>query len=257
MNIVAAARRRILQAGVLVVLMILLIPISMIILSSLTSQSFPTLPSTIDFRWYGDLLTNRLIHESLIASFIVATFSSILATIIGTVTAYGFVRHEFPFKELFSTLMLFPLMISPIITGVAIIQYVSHFGVSGGYLTLIMGHTVLVFPFVFLIIRSALSTFDRDLEKSSIVLGATPTASFINITIPIITPALTSAVLVAFLVSFGEFTATQFLVSADTTTVPVVIYTMMRTGVTPVITALGTVLIVIMIIFGIMSEVLG
>jgi len=148
-------------------------------------------------------------------------------------------------------------MISPIITGVAIIQYVSHFGVSGGYLTLIMGHTVLVFPFVFLIIRSALSTFDRDLEKSSIVLGATPTASFINITIPIITPALTSAVLVAFLVSFGEFTATQFLVSADTTTVPVVIYTMMRTGVTPVITALGTVLIVIMIIFGIMSEVLG
>lgn len=236
---------------------VLLLPIAMVVASSVTAQPFPTVPETVDFRWYGELLGDSRIHSTLATSFVVATLSSIAATVIGTISAFGFVRYDFPYKEALSTAMILPLIISPIITGVAILQFASRIGVSTGYPTLVAGHTVLVFPYVFLIIRSALSSFDTRLEDASVVMGATPTASFVNVTLPTIFPAIVSAVLVAFLVSFGEFTATQFLVSADATTVPVVIYTMMRTGVTPVITALGTVLIAFMVAVGVVSEFAG
>jgi ABC-type spermidine/putrescine transport system permease subunit II len=236
---------------------VLLLPIAMVVASSVTAQPFPTVPETVDFRWYGELLGDSRIHSTLATSFVVATLSSIAAAVIGTISAFGFVRYDFPYKEALSTAMILPLIISPIITGVAILQFASRIGVSTGYPTLVAGHTVLVFPYVFLIIRSALSSFDTRLEDASVVMGATPTASFVNVTLPTISPAIVSAVLVAFLVSFGEFTATQFLVSADATTVPVVIYTMMRTGVTPVITALGTVLIAFMIAVGVVSEFAG
>jgi ABC-type spermidine/putrescine transport system permease subunit II len=236
---------------------VLLLPIAMVVASSVTAQPFPTVPETVDFRWYGELLGDSRIHSTLATSFVVATLSSIAAAVIGTISAFGFVRYDFPYKEALSTAMILPLIISPIITGVAILQFASRIGVSTGYPTLVAGHTVLVFPYVFLIIRSALSSFDTRLEDASVVMGATPTASFVNVTLPTISPAIVSAVLVAFLVSFGEFTATQFLVSADATTVPVVIYTMMRTGVTPVITALGTVLIAFMVAVGVISEFAG
>lgn len=246
-----------LSTTVLIAYGLLLVPIVMVVASSFTAQPFPTLPHTIDFRWYGELLGDGRIQSTLATSFVVATVSAALSAVVGTVSAYGFVRYDFPYKEALSTAMILPLMISPIITGVAILQFSSRIGVSTGYPTLIAGHTVLVFPYVFLIIRSALSSFDTTLEDASVVMGATPTASFFNVTLPVISPAIVSGGLVAFLVSFGEFTATQFLVSADATTVPVVIYTMMRTGVTPVITALGTVLIVFMIAVGLFSEFVG
>ena len=233
---------------------ILLIPILMVIATSFTAQPFPTLPKTIDLQWYGELMSDGQIHGTLITSFIVALVSSIIAAAIGIVSAFGFVRYEFPYKETISTAMLLPLIISPIITGVAILQFTSRVGINTGYPTLILGHSVLVFPYAFLIIRSALSSFDSTLEDASVVMGATPAASFVNVTLPMIAPAVFSAVLVSFLVSFGEFTATQFLVSADATTVPVIIYTMMRTGVTPTITALATVLVVIMTLVGVISE---
>lgn len=235
---------------------ILLIPVFIVILTSFTTASFPRIPqdgATLD--WYWELFGNRALRDALWTSFIVAAVSSVLSGALGTITAFGFVRSEFPYKEQLATVMLLPLMISPVITGLAIIQYASRIGLSSGYNTLIIGHIVLTLPYVFLIIRSRLLTFDQKYEEASQVLGANSVETTFNVTLPIIFPSIISAVVIAFVVSFGEFTATQFLVSVDQTTVPVIIYTQLRAGLSPEISALATLLVVIMLLGAVISKI--
>ncbi len=237
-----------------IVLSLLLIPIVMIVLTSLTPENFPTIPNDgISIHWYAEMATNTELIQALVTSVIVAAFAAILSGIVGTITAIGFVRSEFPYQEELATVMLLPLMISPVITGLAIIQFASRADLPSGYPTLIIGHSILTLPYVFLIVRSRLATFNNDLVKASRVLGANGLETSLNITLPAIFPTVVSAMIISFVVSFGEFTATQFLIAPDATTVPVIIYTMLRAGLSPEISALSTVLIAIMLIGALIS----
>lgn len=241
----------------ILIYMVLLIPPAIIIVTSFTSQPYPTLPKGIDLRWYSALLEDAELIGALINSGIVAALSSLLAIAIGTTTAIGYVKAEFRHKEALSTIMLLPLMISPVITGIAIVRYSRLMGLDSNLLVIILAHSILVFPYVFLIIRSELMSFDERYEEASKILGADSIQTTLNITLPIISPAMVSSYILAFVVSFGEFTATQFLVSPSTTTVPVIIYTMLREGLSPVVSSLSTVLIILMLIGGVLSAVLG
>ncbi len=237
---------------------LLLIPVFMVILTSFTPGGAPTIPTDgLSVRWYGELAQSTQILNALFVSTVVAVVAALLSTALGTVTAFGFVRSEFPYKESLSTLLLLPLMISPVITGLALVQYGGIMGLTGAYPLLILGHVLLTLPYVFLIIRARLVTFDETLEDASQIMGANKLETVVNVTLPIIAPSLFTAILVALVVSFGEFTATQFLVSPGTTTVPVIIYTELRTGLEPTISALATVLTVIMLVAAIAGEYWG
>lgn len=253
-----AVRRTSLTTVAVGVYAILLVPIVVIVLTSFTTQPFPTLPREgLTLRWYGSLFQNSAIIGALGTSLLVAFVASIFATVIGTVAAFGFVRSQFPLKETAATLMLLPLMISPVITGLALTRYTSRIGLSGSLLPLVIGHSVLTLPYVFLIVRAELAGFDRTLENASRVLGASTVESVVHVTLPIISPAMISAGLIAFVVSFGEFTATQFLVSPGTTTVPVIIYTQLRSGLSPDISALATLLVLVMFSAAVVSSVVN
>lgn len=237
------------------VFVFLLLPVIIVIATSFTTKSFPVLPTEgISFKWYRQLLIDQQLLDALKVSLIIAVSSSILSAIIGTIAAFGFVRSELPYKEQISTVMLLPMIISPVVTGIALVRYFGTINLPSGYPALVLGHTVLTLPYVFLLVRSELVTFDKDLEQASRVLGADSIATFRHITGPIILPAIFSGLFIAFVVSFGEFTATQFLISPGTSTVPVVIYTMLRTGLTPTINALSVVLIVIMLVVALGSQ---
>ncbi|OIB58951.1 ABC transporter permease [Natrialba sp. SSL1] len=237
-----------------IVLSLLLVPIVMIVLTSLTPESFPTIPDgDVTLYWYSEMLSNTELMQALVTSFLVATCAAILSGIVGTVAAIGFVRSEISYREELATLMLLPLMISPVITGLAIIQFSSQADLPSGYPTLIIGHSILTLPYVFLIVRSRLVTFDDDLREASRVLGANGLETSLNITLPVISPTVISAMVISFVVSFGEFTATQFLIAPDATTVPVIIYTMLRAGLSPEISALSTLLIAIMVLGALIS----
>ncbi|WP_136601335.1 ABC transporter permease [Salinigranum halophilum] len=244
-----------LRVMVTVVFGFLLLPVVIVVLTSFTTQSFPAIPQEgVSLKWYAELLADQKLLDALTVSLIVATASAVLSAIVGTIAAVGFVRGEFPYKEQISTAMLLPIIISPVITGIALVRYFSTVGLSSGYPALVLGHTVLSLPYVFLLVRSELLTFDQDLERASRILGADPVTTFRHVTGPIISPAILAGGFIAFVVSFGEFTATQFLISPDTSTVPVVIYTMLRTGLTPTINALSVVLIVVMLLLALSSR---
>ncbi|MFD1586516.1 ABC transporter permease [Halorientalis brevis] len=243
------------RALITVVFAFLLLPVVIVILTSFTTQTFPTIPQEgFSIKWYEQLMADQQLLDALTVSLLVATASAILSAIIGTIAAIGFVRGEFPYKEQISTVMLLPMIISPVITGIALVRYFSQIELPSGFPALILGHTVLSLPYVFLLVRSELVTYDQDLERASRVLGADPVTTFRHITGPIISPAILAGAFIAFVVSFGEFTATQFLISPGTSTVPVVIYTMLRTGLTPTINALSVVLIVVMLVVALSSR---
>ena len=250
------ARRVGLSTVAIGVYAVLLVPIVVIVLTSFTTQPFPTIPEEgVTLRWYAEVFSSGTILSALATSFFVAIVSATLATVVGTVSAFGFVRSQFRFKETVATLMLLPLMISPVITGLALVQYFSMVGLDISYLQLFVGHTILTLPYVFLIVRAELADFDRTLEQASRVLGAGSIESVANVTLPMIAPAMVSSGLIAFVVSFGEFTATQFLVSPGTTTVPVIIYTQLRSGLSPNISALSTLLVGIMFTAAVISAI--
>jgi ABC-type spermidine/putrescine transport system permease subunit II len=239
----------------LLVYALLLVPIVVIVLTSFTPRPFPTIPTTgLTIEWYVELFSDQALRSALINSVIVAALSAILSTIIGTISAFGFVRSEFAYKSQVSTFMLLPLMISPVITGLALVRYLSGFS---GVIPIVLGHTVLTLPYVFLIVRAELVVFDETLERASRVMGANPIESVVNVTLPNISNAIVSAVLISFVVSFGEFTATQFLTSPSTNTVPVIIYTQLRSGLSPTISALSTVLVLVMLAAAIASGVIS
>jgi ABC-type spermidine/putrescine transport system permease subunit II len=240
---------------VAIVFAFLLLPVVIVVLTSFTTQTFPGIPQEgLSVEWYEQLLQDEKLLNALTVSLVVATGSAILSAAIGTVSAVGFVRAEFPYKQQISTVMLLPMIISPVITGIALVRYFGTIQLPSGYPALILGHTVLALPYVFLLVRSELLTFDQDLERASRVLGADPVTTFRHVTGPIISPAILAGGFIAFVASFGEFTATQFLISPSTSTVPVVIYTMLRTGLTPTINALSVVLIIVMLVVALSSR---
>ncbi|SEH14973.1 spermidine/putrescine transport system permease protein [Natronorubrum sediminis] len=237
------------------VYVLLLLPVVIVVLTSFTVSEQPTIPyDGVTLEWYVELLYNSRIYDSIISSVIVGVAASLLAGAIGTATAFGFVRSEIPYKETLATVMLLPIMISPVIIGLALLRFGGTVGMSSGYPVIILTHTVLTFPFVFLIVRSRLLTFDTQLEDASRTLGANNIETVCNVTLPLLAPAVAAGMLLAFVISFGEFTATQFLTGAGSQTVPIYIYNQIGTGLSPEISALATVLVVVMIAAGYLGD---
>ncbi|SEH14457.1 spermidine/putrescine transport system permease protein [Natronorubrum sediminis] len=240
---------------VVLVYLIVLIPVVMVVLTSFTVQSSPTIPyDGITLEWYASLFADDSLMGALFVSTVIATCAAILSGVIGTIAAFGVVRTEMKYGETLATIHLLPLMISPVITGVAFLQYANQLNIPRGYAQIILAHSVIALPFVFLFVRSRLVTFDERLEDAARVMGATKLESVVNVTLPVIAPSMVAGMFTAFIISFGEFTATQFLTTPAVTTVPVIIYNDIQFGLSPDISALATVLVVIMIVLGALSE---
>ncbi|WP_226482701.1 ABC transporter permease [Natrinema amylolyticum] len=250
--------RLVFYPAIVLVYSILLIPLVIVIATSLTVQSAPTLPTDgVTLDWYVSLFENQRLIDAMVVSTIVASATAVVAGIVGTITAFGFVRSEVRMKETLATIMLLPLMISPVISGVAFLRFGSLLPIPRGYPQIVLAHSILALPFVFLIVRSRLLTFDERLEDASVIMGANRLETTFNVTIPIIAPAMIAGMLIAFVISFGEFTATQFLVTPSTTTVPIIIFNQIQTGLSPEISALATTLVILMVIVSVTGDQIG
>jgi spermidine/putrescine transport system permease protein len=235
----------------------LLFPLAIVILISFNQSRFPTFPPEgFSLRWYHEFFTSPDMLSAVVNSFIVATGAAIVAGMIGTITAYGFVRRDFAGKSVLATVLLVPLLVGNIVIGIALSAYFVSLGMEQNYLLLIIAHSVLAIPYVFVIVRVQLSGFNESLEEAALTMGANEIETFVEITFPLITPGIAAGMLFSFVVSFGEFTATQFWIDPGTTTAPVQIYSMLRTGITPTINAMATILIFITVVIPLVIDVL-
>lgn len=195
--------------------------------------------------WFAEALGDRGLRAGLKVSVIVATASAVLATAIGTSAALAVVKRPFAGQNLFSTLVIAPLVLPEIVLAVGLLVATVWTGVSLGYGTLIAGHVLVSVPFSFLIVRAAASGLDPRLDEAAADLGANGRQIFVRVTLPLLLPAILSAFLLCAVISFDNFVVSTFVSGVGSTPLPIQIYAMLKTGLTPKINALGAMLIAV------------
>ena len=207
---------------------LLYLPIALLFLFSVNSSaslSFPIRQLTLD--WYRELLSADAILRSARNSLVVAVGSSLAATILGTMVSLLMLRYKFRAQNLLVALAVLPLIVPYVVLGVALLILFSVLGIDRSLWTIGIAHTVVALPYTLLIIASRLAGFDSNLEEAAMDLGADYPTTLRRVVLPLIFPAMVSAWLTAFTVSFDEFALALFL-SGTQPTFPVYLFSQLR-----------------------------
>ncbi|MEK6284285.1 MAG: extracellular solute-binding protein [Acidobacteriota bacterium] len=229
-------------------------PIVVLVALSFNSSRFSTIWQGFTWRWYALAWQDAELIASLRASLIVAFMTTLFATIIGTAAAIGLARYRIKFKRAAEGLIFLPVIIPEIVIGFATAGLFGMLGFAFGLGTIIAAHVAFSISYVVFIVRAKLVTLDRSLEEAALDLGATRWQTFLRVTLPLILPAITSAALLVFTLSLDDYVITSFVAGPGSATLPLKIYSMVKTGVTPEINAISTVLLVVTMMLVLVSE---
>lgn len=231
--------------GALVAL--LLLPIVVLIGVSLNAgveQVFP--PRGLSLRWYVNLATQQNFVDAIRLTLFLAVGSAIVSVLASLAAAVVLTRTRFPGRDLIFTLLLSPLIIPQVVVGMGFLVTLSAMGIFSSVVSLTILHCVITLPFALRVVVSAMSAASPSLEAAARSLGAGPLRAFFGITVPQIAPGLAAAGIFAFVTSYENFTASQFLVF-DRTTLPVALYTSVQTENDPTAAALSASIVLIVV----------
>ncbi len=223
----------------------LYIPIAVLIALSFNQAGLPTAWSGFSLEWYGKLASNPRILASAWNSGIVATISTLIATVLGTLLALGVARAKpSPARD---ALLFAPMIVPDIVLAIALLSFFTLLKFSLGLHSIILAHVVFNIAFVCAVVRARLKGFDWSLTEVSRDLGAGHLLTFRKITLPLILPSVIAAALLAFTLSIDEFIIAYFTAGAGqaSTTLPMQIYSMIRFGVTPEINAMASLVMLV------------
>jgi putrescine transport system permease protein len=230
----------------------LYIPVALLIIYSFNSSRLVTVWGGFSTKWYGELLRNEQILNAAWLSLKVAALSASLAVALGTLAGLVLARFG-PFKgrTLLSGLTTAPLVMPEVITGLSLLllfvtmEQIIGWPAGRGMTTIVISHITLTMAYVTVIVQSRLAQMDDSLEEAAMDLGARPFKVFFLITLPIIAPALMSGWLLAFTLSLDDLVITSFVAGPGSSTLPMVIFSKVRLGVSPDINALATILVAV------------
>ena len=215
-------------------------------------------PDGFSLRWYKDMIWGTKNPWGLAAknSLMIAFFSTIGSVIIGTLAAVGLSSRHMPFKGLIMAILISPMIIPLIISGVAIFFFMAKVGLAATHTGIILAHIILGTPFVVITVTATLSGFDHSITRASASLGSTPFNTFMKVTLPLILPGVISGGLFAFVTSFDEVVVVLFLAGLDNTTIPIQMWVGLREQLSPTILAVATCLIILSTLVLISAELL-
>ena len=223
----------------------LYLPVVVLIIFSFNDNKLTTWPlAGFTWHWYHDAFSNKELMAALWNSIYVATIATALCVGLGVPAGIALDRINFPGKLLFRRLVLLPLVLPGIVTGLAMmIMFTKVFGMRLSLETVILGHGTALVSVVATQVFARLQRFNRRMEEASADLGARPLQTFWMVTLPNIRSAILGSALLSFTLSFDEIPVTYFLTGRDNT-LPMYIYSTLRRGITPEINAIGTVIVV-------------
>tara|TARA_B100000780_G_scaffold279004_2_gene254913 strand:+ start:390 stop:1181 length:792 start_codon:yes stop_codon:yes gene_type:complete len=232
-----------------VIFAFLYIPISVLVGLSFNEGGLPTAWTGFSFKWYGALFENKDILKAAGNTLFVAMFSTVLATLLGTLLAVGVEIRRRNGKWL-ETIIFAPMIIPDIVLAIALLSFFSLLGVRMGLQTIIVSHVVFNLAFVCAVVRARLKSFDWSIVEASADLGASTITTLIRVVIPVLIPAIVAGALLAFTLSVDEFIIAFFTAGAgrSSITLPMQIYAMIRFGVTPEINALATIVMTVSVV---------
>ena len=228
---------------------ILYIPIVTLIAYSFNASPLVNVWGGFSTQWYAELIHNRQLLQAALLSFEVAVTASTLAVILGTLAAIALVRFaKFRGRLLLTGMVNAPLVMPEIITGITqLLLFVSMMQMFAwphrGFTTIVISHVAFCTAYVTVTVQSRLQSADRSLEEAAMDLGSGPARAFIEITLPIITPALLSSWLLSFTLSLDDLVISSFVSGPGASTLPMVIYSKVKLGVSPDINALASLII--------------
>ncbi|MGB5871879.1 MAG: ABC transporter permease subunit [Albidovulum sp.] len=233
----------------------LYIPILSMIVYSFNNSRLATVWGGFSTKWYGKLLDNQRVLDAAILSIEIAVLSATIATILGTMAGIALARfRRFRGRTLFSGLVTAPLIMPEVITGISsliffilLAEYVG-WPSQRGFTTVTLAHITFSMTFVTTVVHSRLSQADVAVEEAAMDLGSRPWQVMKDITLPIISPAILSGWLLAFTISLDDVVITNFTTGPGTTTLPILIWSKVKLGVTPDINALATIIVCIVAI---------
>ncbi len=233
---------------ILLVLMFLFLPIGILILFSFNTSRLNIVFEGFTLDWYVSLFQNRTLLEALKNTLIVAFTSTIVSTIIGTISAYGLHKYSFKGKDIVNELIYIPVVIPEIVLGIALLSIYTLLKIELGMFTLILAHICFCIPFVIINVRSTLDNLDPNLEKAASDLGASKFQTFFRIIIPMLMPGILSGAELALTLSLDDVVISYFTAGPGSNTLPLQVYSMIKTGVTPDVNALITIMLLVIFI---------
>lgn len=228
------------------ILILMYLPILVVVLYSFNGNTnrFPNAFTGFSLRNYQALFKDtKGLVAALKNSLVLAGLSCGIAIVIGTLGAVGMAGRRFKMQGLIENLAILPIMVPEIILGMAFLAVFTAVGLKFGMLTLVLSHVTFCTPYIFIIVKGRLVGMDPALAEASRDLGASARRTFFEITLPLILPAVISGAMLAFAMSMDDFVISFFVTGATTTTLPLKIYSSVKTGVSLQVNALCTLML--------------
>ena len=230
------------------------LPIILTVVYSFNKSKLSSVWEGFSLDWYKMLLGDGDIKKALLNSIILAFLACVLALIIGVSAALAMRGKKLFFDDFISNFASLPIMIPEIILGMVFMAIFSYMNLPFGFVTMTIAHASFCVPYVFLILRARLMGMDLSLEEAARDLGASEFETFRDVTLPYILPGIASGLLLSFAMSFDDVVISIFTTGPSVNTLAIKIYTKMKTGITPEINALATVILVITVLIIFISE---
>jgi spermidine/putrescine transport system permease protein len=225
-----------------IVLVALYIPLVVMVVGSFTEPT-PGAASHLSLRWYGEVFQDPVLWGSLVRSLIVAFGSATLSTVLGSLGALALDKWIFPGRSPLRGLSVLSLMLPELVLALSLLTWFALWGISLSLGTVIVAHVTLTLPFVILVIGARLKGLDPSYDDAARDLGASESQILLKVTVPLLAPSILTAFLLAFLLSFDDFLITFYTNGSGSDTLPVRLYSLMKTGLSPKIQALSSIML--------------
>jgi len=223
----------------------LIAPLLVIMPLAFTSSAFLTYPiPSFSTRWFHELADNAVWRRSIINSMIIASGTTVLATVLGTAAALGLRGRAVPLKGVLRTFFLLPMVVPAVVMGVGMQVLFVRLGLVNSYIGVIFAHTVLAIPFVLISVSGSLEGIDTRVERAAASLGATPLRTFTRVTLPLTAPGILSGAALAFALSLDEVVLTLFVAGPNQRTLARQMFSTLRENISPAIASAAFVIIV-------------
>ncbi|MDR1574391.1 MAG: ABC transporter permease [Treponema sp.] len=258
-------KRRCFPLYIGLILAIMYIPLLLVIVYSFNQSRLSSVWSGFTLSWYRELFRDRSMFEALRNSLVLGLLASLCSAIIGSLGAAGMARARPESMsrpraaggKIMEYLSILPIMTPEIIMGVTFLAFFSLLALPFGMLTLLIAHTAFCFPYTYLLVRARLAGLDKSYVEAARIMGAGGLRAFYDITLPLALPAVLSGMLISFSMSFDDVIVSVFVAGVHTNTLPIKIYSQIKTGVTPKTNALCTLLFIFTIALCLAAAVLA
>jgi len=226
----------------------LYLPIAVVIIFSFNTSKMNILWEGFTFQWYGSFFQNRSLMDALMNTLIIAVASTAISTVIGTIGAVGMGKYRYFGKDIIDYLLYIPVVIPEVVLGIALLCVFSICQIPLGLFSITIAHATFCIPFVVITVRARLAGFDGFLEEAAMDLGANRFQTFMKVTLPLLLPGVISGALLAFSLSLDDVIISFFVSGPNSITLPVKIFSMVKTGVTPEVNALSTIIMLVVMV---------